>query len=163
MKKLFFLFFALFFGLSAGFLSCENNDDNDKNESLYVKFINNADSEYTITRIEVQPMGIASESNEPTGEWSENVLTGGETIAPGGHVFFTLPIPNLNWSRYRLGVDDGQGNEILLYEQEGYNEGNLPITHWGSDERTVTITIYLNSSTSIISISAWGDNAGIGK
>ena len=148
-----------------GFLSCSSPTDSDKHDTLYVKFTNESTSAYTITNIQLQAMGKAGDSvATPSGVWSANILTDGKTIAPGAHEFFTLDIPNLHWSQYRLGVSDGSGGEIMLHEQEGYENEiifNPSITHWGSDERTVSVTIVSNPSTGVIYISGYSDFAGI--
>jgi len=144
--------------------SCDllTNKDDEQDDKLYVKFINAQSSLYTITNIQLQPMGKAGETSQPSGTWSDNILTNGATITPSGHEFFDLDIPNLNWSQYRLGVDDGSGNEIMLYLQPGYqSQWELPITHWGSDERTVSVTISYNASTELIYVTGYFDSAGI--
>jgi hypothetical protein len=98
--------------------------------------------------------------------WSSDILKGGETIAPGEHRFFTLEIPSLHSSIYRLGVDDGKGNEVFIDEQPDYNEDNVfvftpTITHWGSEERTVTVRLAYYAEKNIIYIGGYDDFAGI--
>lgn len=143
--------------------SCDKVTDEDPvNDSLYVKFLNEASSDYTITSIETRSRGLASTENQPIGEWGANLLTGGLTLAPGESTFFTLNIPNLHWSEYRIRVDDGTGTSVLV----GYNENvgvesGYPITHWGGDDRTVSITVKYNASYDVIYISGWSDFAGI--
>jgi hypothetical protein len=138
-------------------------DEKEKEDNLYVKFYNNDNSEYTITSIQLIPMGIADEDNNaPEGEWSDNILKDGVNIAPGDFQFFNLDIPNLHYSRYRLGVDNGNGNEIMLHEQDGYVENITPtITHWGSDDRTAKVSVVKNESTGFIEINGFSDWAGV--
>jgi hypothetical protein len=145
---------------SVSFYSCEglfntNPDDDDKKDELYVKFCNEPSSEYTITSIEVRPRGPADGTQTPTDNWSTNILPAGTTIDPGGHVFFTLEIPSLHWSEYRLKVDDGEGN-IIAVESE-----DLPITHWGDDTRTVGVTIIYDQHSDMIVVNGWSDFVGI--
>ena len=64
--------------------------EDDEPDMLYVKFINDAESDYTITTILLQEMGKAGETAQPSGEWSSNILTDGKTIAPGAHEFFNI-------------------------------------------------------------------------
>ena len=148
-------------------LSCDmgSDPDEDKPDELYIKFINNEASEYTITSIELMAMGKADEaSSSPSGVWSDNILSEGQTIAPGSHRFFTLEIPNLHYCQYRLGVDNGQGFQIMLHLQDGYSSESISpptITHWGSDERTVGVTVVNSSYSDLIVISGWSDWAGI--
>lgn len=144
--------------------ACDSSTDSNEEdvvEMLEVKFINSAESDYTITTVEVQPMGKSQESTTPTGDWSDNVLPAGTPLAPGESATFDLPIPNLHWSRYRLGVLNGEGAEIMLHEQTGYQEGDLPITHWGSDERTVEVTVVQHQSSDLIYVTGWSEFAGI--
>lgn len=146
------------------FQGCDSLTDSDeeKNDKLYIKFINEAASQYTITTIQLQPMGKAGEASTPSGTWSDNILTNGKTIAPGAHEFFNLTIENMHWNQYRLGVDDGTGNEIMLHTQEGYDPlWELPITHWGSDERTVSVTVRYDETSGQITVSGYSDFAGI--
>ena len=144
----------------AALSSCEGltpNDENDDSQTdeLYVKFCNEPASQFTITSIEVRPRGSATGTQTPTDNWSSNILTAGTTIAPGAHVFFTLEIPNLHWSEYRLKVDDGEGNIVDVLSED------LPITHWGSDERTVGVTILYNETSNTIYANGYSDFAGI--
>lgn len=150
--------------LFAGLSSCDliNSSNDDEVANLHVKFTNDSTSTpYTIINIQLQAMGVAGEESTPSGVWSENILTDGKTIAPGESEFFDLEIPNLHWSQYRLGVNDGQGNEILLWEQTNYTQGSGSITHWGSDDRTVSVTLRYDAGSGKIVISGWSDFAGI--
>lgn len=159
------LAFLLIFSIS--FVGCEemvDEDPNDENtvETLYVKFVNEAASQYTITTIQVRPRGPVMDPIEPSDNWSENLLKDGLTIAPGAHTFFTLEIPNLHWSEYRLGVDDGSSNQIMLHEQANYSGmTDLPITHWGGDTRTVGVTITWDQYSEMIVVNGWSDFVGI--
>lgn len=167
MKKK-FLHLSLLFVVVFLFSSCESvlnsvDDDADAEvEKLHVKFINTESSEYTIKTIQILIMGVAGDLAEPNGEFSNNILPEGSTIAPGEFTFFDLEIPNSYYSYCRLGVIDELGNSILLNEQEGYSnlyEGT--ITHWGSHDRTVDATIVTNKNTGNIMVSGWGEWAGI--
>jgi len=143
------------------FYGCDETEET-KEDTLYVKFGNEFASEYTITGIRLLNMGEAGVHEEPVGEFGENILKNGATIAPGDVKFFTLKIPKLHYAYYRLTVDDGDGNQIYLYDQEGYSASwDGPITHWGSDERTVSVNVGSDSSSGLIIIKAWYDMAGI--
>jgi len=124
--------------------------------TLYVKFV-----------ISIRQMGAVqttrSELSNSDNTWSENLLTGGKKLNPGEHTFFTLSIPNLHYAEYRLGVDPGDGTEILLHEQPNYVEYYAPITHWGGDDRTVSTTVWKQETTGNYYISGWSDFAGISK
>ena len=161
-KKLLQSLFVLLV-LTFGFISCEEEDVEDlKKDTLYVKFENGSSSEYTITGIQLLLMGVSGEYDEPDGEFGENILEDGATIVPGGHTFFTLDIPNLHYAYYRLTVDNGAGTQILLYSQTGYtNTYDGTITHWGSDDRTVSVTIKTDQTSGVIWIQGWSDWAGI--
>ena len=145
------------------FSSCDKvTGDDPADDTLYVKFVNDANSEYTITTIEIRSRGITQEAGQPTGDWGSNLLTGGLSLAPGESTFFTLPIPNTHWSEYRIYVNDDTGTTVLV----GYNDNvgvgsELPITHWGGDDRTVSVLVKYNASYDVIYISGWGDNVGI--
>ena len=145
---------------TASLNSCEDFflddvDDDETIDELYVKFCNESSSLFTITSIEVRPRGPVEGDQTPAENWSSNILTTDTTIEPGGHVFFTLEIPNLHWAEYRLKVDDGEGNIVDVVSED------LPITHWGDDERTVGVTISYNESTSTPYASGYSDFAGI--
>ena len=143
--------------------SCEINDDNDsKKDSLYVKFINEQASQYTITTLQTRNRGAVDTQLEPTEPWGENILKNGQRIAPGEHIYFSLDLPDGHWAEYRLGVDNGNAVEVMLYDQPNYDGfTNLPITHWGSDKRTVSATIIYDNSNQTITVSGWSDMAGI--
>lgn len=162
MKTKLFSFISLMLILFA-FSSCDKVSSGDSTkDSLYVKFVNDIDSEYTITSIEVRSRGITQEVDQPIGAWGSNLLTGGLTLAPGESTFFTLPIPNTHWSEYRVYVDDGTGTTVLVTYNENVGVGpELPITHWGSDDRTVSVLVKYNANYDTIYISGWSDFAGI--
>ena len=148
----------------SGIISCESSTDSeDQPDLLRVKFTNDSLSAYTISIIQLQPMGRAGESTDPAADWGDNILAEGARLAPGEMEFFNLEIPNLHWSRYRLGVISSNGDEIMLHEQTGYQPdlSDPSITHWGSDERTVSVTVVDNLSTGFIDIASWSDFAGI--
>lgn len=147
--------------LSIGFISCEDDSEKD-NDSLYVKFENSSESEYTITGIQLLLMGKAGNQDDPVGEFGDNILKDGKVIEPGGYEFFTLEIPNLQYAYYRLTVDDGAGNKILLHDQTGYeNSFDGTITHWGGDDRTVKVAVKWNTMEDYIYIQSWSDWVGI--
>jgi hypothetical protein len=139
--------------------------EEDSHNTLYVKFHNDSSSLYTIYNIQLNPMGNAGEIEETVDStvWGDNILKSGEKIAPGEHKFFTLKIPNNEYSIYRLGVIDSNGDEIMIHEQSGYsvNSSRPTITHWGSDERTAYVVVKYLSSKKIIYISGYGDWAGV--
>ena len=151
--------FLMLFAFS--FSGCEKTPKEEEEDGLYVKFMNETTSQYTITTIQIRPRGPVVEEQTPTNNWGQNLLTNGETIAPGDHVFFTLDIPSSHWSEYRLGVDDGNGNEIMLHTQENYSSYELPITHWGGDTRTVSVTIVTDQYSGQIITSGYSDWVGI--
>lgn len=148
--------------LTLGFISCEDDIEDLDKDNLYVKFENDSNSEYTITGIQLLLMGESGELNEPDGEFGENILKDGATIVPGGHNFFTLDIPNSHYAYYRLTVDNGTGAQILLYSQPEYtNSYDGTITHWGADDRTVSVTIKADQTSGVIWVQGWSDWAGI--
>lgn len=139
----------------------ENPEENTEGQ-LYVKFENSSESEYTITSIQILDMGVAGTLEDPTGNFSANLLEEGKVIAPGSFIFLYMDIPNSHYAYCRLGVDDGTGNQIILTEQENYaNLYEGTITHWGSDERTVTPTIVTNTYNTQIYVRGWAEWAGI--
>ncbi|HAG16892.1 MAG TPA: hypothetical protein DCG69_10320 [Bacteroidales bacterium] len=162
MKNRFFLLSTIVFILFA-FVSCDKTTD-DAEDTLYVKFINDASSEFTILSIELRSRGISNELNQPIGEWGSNILSAGQTLAPGASTFFTLDIPNLNWSEYRIRVNDGNGNSILVEINENAGVDSPPqITHWGSMDRTVSVIVKYNATYNLYYINGWSDYAGLYK
>lgn len=136
--------------------------DDTQDEKLYVRFTNDAESEYTISSIHILNMGVAGTLETPTGEFSKNILGDGVTIAPGEHVFFYLDIPNSNYAYCRLGIIDDQGNQIMMHDQVDYTatyEGTF--THWGSHERDVEATIGQSEFYPYIYVKGWSEWAGI--
>ena len=115
------LIFALFiFAFGSCDLISEDINDDDANttvEKLHVKFVNTEGSGYTISSIQILVMGVAGELSDPVGDFSENILSAGTTIAPGENSIFDLEIPNSYYSYARLGVIDNEGNQIILNEQ----------------------------------------------
>ncbi|OFX88823.1 MAG: hypothetical protein A2W99_04980 [Bacteroidetes bacterium GWF2_33_16] len=156
MKKTLFRLFFLFAVFSFTFVSCE--DDEEKEDSLYVKFINMPESGFTITGIRLLNMGEAGVHEDPVGEFGDNILKNGATIVPGEHKFFTLNIPSLYYAYYRLTVYNGEGVQVYLYDQEGYEASwDGPITHWGSDERQVEVTLGIDDITGNIVVKSWAE------
>ena len=155
----------LFLSITLILFSCEkeNNNDNPTEETLYVKFTNSASSTYTISNIQLRARGASGVVDaEPAGDWGSNILESGKTIAPGAHEFFTLSIPNGDWSEYRLGVLDGNGNEIMLHEQVGFSSGFEPsITYWGANDRTTSVSIIFDNTSNLITINGFSDWIGI--
>jgi len=146
--------------------SCEDllNKDNDDTtkSSLNVKFKNSTGSTYTITTIQIRNRGKVQVNTTPTDSWGNNLLATGQTLAPGAHFLFTLDIPAGEWVEYRLGVDNGQGVTVMLYDQPGYDGfTNLPITHWGSDDRSMEVTITYSHDSNTINVTGWSDFSGI--
>lgn len=156
------VFFVLFI---LGFTSCEETKDElekEAEDTLYVKFINQSESEYTITGIQLLNMGVAGTHEEPDGDFGDNILEDQQVIVPGGYVFFTLDIPSLHYAYYRLTVDDGSGNQVFLHGQEGYAYSfDGTITHWGGDDRTVQVTVKWNDDYDYIYVQGWSDWVGI--
>ncbi|HPD95741.1 MAG: hypothetical protein H6537_02880 [Bacteroidales bacterium] len=155
------LMIALFL---TGTIACDSlfNTDDDSTDSLYVKFCNDKESTYTITSLEIRNRGKVDSNEDPVQDWSENYLKNGETLAPGDSIYFTLNLPSGEWAEYRIGVDNGNGSQVMLYDQENYDGlTDLPITHWGSDERTVSVTILFDQYSNVVSVKGWSDWAGI--
>lgn len=93
-----FLFFLVLFALLQGCSEKETETPVTPNQSLYVKFFNDSRSVVSLYSLSVMNMGAVSSgktSLKPSdGAWSDNLLSNGTTIAPGGYVFFTLNIPS---------------------------------------------------------------------
>ena len=162
MKKIFSLLAILFLlaGLSGWDLFSDKDDDDPI--LLHTKFTNDASSGYTITSIQLEAMGEAGLTGTPTGNWGGNILTAGKTIAPGNFELFDLDIPDGHYSVYRLAVEDSTGMIVYLDEQAGADDILYgTITHWGSHDRTVSVTVQYNSYLEIIYISGYYDGAGI--
>ncbi len=155
-----FVNFFLLAALLAAFGCSSITDSNDKEESLHVKFINSPSSQYTITSVQLQHMGPADDP-APSGSWGEDIFESGQKLAPGAHAFFDLDIPNKAYCVYRLGVENGDGTELMLHTQQNYSGLEPTITHWGSDERTVEVTVIYDQYSGHIQVSGWSDWAGI--
>ncbi len=129
--------------------------------NLTVYFTNSTASRFPITGIELRPMGSYTHPNA-TGTWGNSILTG-DTLYPGEKKTFVLPIPTGELSHCRLTVIDSLQQEIKLDERIGFDttlQTYATITHWGSDERTVEVTIDYNSSSKLIWVSGWSEWAG---
>lgn len=139
--------------------------DPDTHGSLFVKFLNDTRSVVSISFISVRQMGAVPTSSQALinndNIWSDNLLTAGKKLTPGEYTFFPLSIPNLHYAEYRLGIDPGNGTEILLHNQPNYVEDYPPITHRGGDDRTVSATVWQNETSGNYYISGWSDFAGI--
>lgn len=148
---------------TVGFISCDDDDDNSsESQSLYVKFLNEESSTYTITTLQTRNRGKVGSQLEPTSDWSANWLNNGKTLVPGESFYFTINIPSEEWAEYRLGVDNGNGVEVMLYDQPNYDGyTDLPITHWGSDERSVSVFVVYDQYSQTITVNGWSDWAGI--
>ncbi len=159
------LLFLFLIGMTFSFQNCDVNNPKEENkkvtDTLFVKFVNDPNSVATISYFSYQTMGKTSESTTPTGNWSANILTSNQRVAPGGSTFFTLKIPNLHWARYHLGIIDKNGNEILLHNQTNYQEANTPVTHWGGDTRTISTTVKKNETTGMYYTSGYSNWVGI--
>ena len=98
-----FLTGLMTFGLIISSCDIPTGNDSKSNDTLYVKFLNSSSSQFVITDIQLIAMGRAdSENSTPIGEWSNNILPDGKTLAPGEYEFFTLDIPirtlvNTDW------------------------------------------------------------------
>ncbi len=162
MKKTFILLLG-FVLISFSFQSCTKTteEENPVGSNLHVKFINNSASDFTINTIEIRSRGLVSGTDQPIGAWGSNLLTNGLTLAPGASTFFDLSIPNLHWSEYRIGVDNG-GTTVMVEENANVGvDAGYPITHWGGDDRTVSITVKYNELYDVIYVSGWSDWVGI--
>lgn len=133
-----------------------------KKDSLYVKFIYEQASLYTITALQIRNRWPVDAKSLPTEPWGKNIPKNGQRITPGEHICFSLNLPYGHRAEYRLGVDNGNGVKVMLYDQPNYDGfTNLPITHWGSHKRTVSVTITFNNSNQTVTVSGWSDWAGI--
>ena len=160
-KKILQSLFALLI-LALGFICCEDDINDIDKDTLYVKFENDSTSEFTITGIQLLNMGEAGELIEPNGEFGDNILPAGTRIEPNEHTFFTAEIPNLHYAYYRLTLDDGNGNQINICDPTENPSCYIgTITHWGSDERTVYVTIKRNPTTGLVWITYRGERNGI--
>jgi len=164
LKKLFYLLFVSlllsFFVSGCNVLDPQSDEESD--DDLYVQFNNDSSSSYTITCIELMPIGSANETPSPSGEWTSNKLENAGDIPPGGQQYFHAKIPRQHRCYYRLGVKNGDGTTLMLNEQTHYANDDYPtLTHWGSDERTVTVTIVNDSQNGLIYINGWSEWAGI--
>lgn len=161
----------LFLGIVSINAGCKKTDKEsiivDTHKTLYVKFVNDYRSVVKITSISIMNMGdvITGKTGKGVAEdgWSENLLSNGTKIVPGGYVFFTLNIPSGEYAEYRLGIETSDGTRILLHEQPNYQGSNPPITHWGGDDRTVSATIWQQETSLQYYIAGWSDFVGITK
>lgn len=146
-------------------IACELGPiDYESDRTLYIKFSNEPSSAFTITDIQLLKMGEVDQPASTSSEvWSENILTGGKSVAPGEHQFFTLEIPNGHYCQYRLGVYDENNNRVILHEQPGYPDDAMQgtITHWGSDRRAVSVTVTRDTHSNLIISAGYSDWAGI--
>lgn len=161
MKKLqIFLWILL---ISITFISCEKEENTqpDTDPLLHVEFTNSNESEFVIRSIQMVSHGNAGETDQgPIGDWTNNIIPENQQLSPGEMIEMDLAIPNQFKYMYRLQVIDENSNLIWLHEQEGYNgDGGGSITHWGSHNRRVYVTVVRNTSTGLIYIQGWGDNA----
>ena len=162
------LIWIVLFGILVTTSGCED-DENDPQipvtETLDVKFINDSRSVVTITYISIRQMGavptVKSIEKAANDDWSANLLTNGSRLAPGESQRFSLNIPSGHYAHYRLGIDKGDGTEIMLFEQPGTQDDYPPITHWGGHDRTVSVTIYKHESSDTYYVAGWSDFAGI--
>ncbi len=142
------------------FNGCKKADETPIDNPLQVKFVNDANSDFTINTIEIRSRGEIGVENQAAGSWGNNLLTGGLSLHPGAFTDFSLNIPNLQWSEYRIGVIDGNGQSVMVSTSGDLGvQGALPISHWGSDSRTVSLVVKYDESTDRIYVSSWSDFA----
>ena len=159
MKTKNLLFFGIIIFLFA-FAACTKNAEDPIDDPLSVQFFNDANSDYSIKTVEIRSRGLIGEDNQEIGDWGGNLLTGGLVLDPESSTTFTLDIPTSEWSEYRIGVDDGNGNTVMaLTDQVVGIQGSLPISHWGSDNRTVSVVVKYDAANDVIYISSWSDFA----
>ena len=99
----------------------------------------------------------------PSGVWGDNLLGDTATIVPGGYRMFSVEIPNLHYCQYSLGVLHENDVQVFLDEQGSGSAASYSgtITHWGSDERTVSATVVRSTDCDCIVQSGYSDFAGI--
>lgn len=157
MKRSTFLFISTFVFLFA-FTACTKDPVEPIDDPLSVQFFNDANSDYTITTIEIRSRGLIGEEDQRIGDWESNLLSGGLTLDPGSSTSFNLNIPSSEWSEYRIGVDDGNGNTVMVGTDEVVGtQGPLPISHVGSNNRTVSVVVKYDAANDVIYISSWSD------
>lgn len=140
------------------FSACAKKAEEPIADPLSVQFFNDANSDYSINTIEIRSRGTIGDDNQNIGAWGSNLLTGGLILDPGSSTTFTLDIPNLEWSEYRISVDDGNGNTVLVSTNQTFGiQGALPISHVGSNNRTVSVEVKYNANQDGIYISSWSD------
>jgi hypothetical protein len=152
-----FLFFGIIIFLFA-FEACTKDTVEPIEDPLSVQFFNDANSDYSITTIEIRSRGLIGEEDQVIGTWESNLLSGGLVLDPGSSTSFNLDIPSLEWGEYRIGVDDGNGNTVMVMTDQGVGiQGALPISHVGSNNRTVSVVVKYDTDNDIIYISSWSD------
>lgn len=163
MNKFFILIIIagfIFTGCEINTPALTNTDEQEQTTSkLAVWLYNDAVSAYSITSIQTLVMEKAGgEYIEPNGTFSANYLNSNEKIAPGDSIFFEVEMPNLYYAYCNLGVDDGNGNTIILTQQENYpNAYDGTITYWGSDRRQVFVTLKQDTYYGYIRPMSWGE------
>jgi hypothetical protein len=150
--------------IAATVISCDLSTDpaDETADTLYVKFSNEQASLFTISDIQLLDRGpVTAPTN--AGTWGTNILPEGHMLAPGDSTYFTLSIPTGHANQYRLGVIDSAGSRSMLHLQPGYPDDAMlgTITHWGSDQRSVTVTVAKDSYSGLIVISGYSDYAGM--
>ncbi len=142
------------------FLACTKNTEELIDDPLNVQFFNDSNSDFTIKVIEVRSRGLIGEENQEMGDWGNNLLTGDLILDPGSSTSFVLNIPTYEWSEYRIGVIDGNGNtEMVLPNPLIGVQGTLPISHLESNDRKVSIEVKYDESKDAIYIASWSDFA----
>ncbi|MBX3044740.1 MAG: hypothetical protein KIT33_06210 [Candidatus Kapabacteria bacterium] len=140
-------------------ISCNETTSPGSTGNLHVKFENVSGSWYSVTAIEMQPMGKVGDTI-PKGLWSDNIIKG-KKIAPGQTEYFYVNIPSGEWSNCRIGIEDSTGKTIMLHQQEGYHpKWNYSITHWATNKRTVSVAVARDRFSKLIEINYWGDWTG---
>ena len=162
MLNLLFMTLVIISGMSGCNLLDPDNEEDSNSDDLYVQFNNSSSSTYTITCIELQAIGRADETPVLSGTWSSNKLENIGEIAPGGQQYFHAEIPRQHRCYYRLGIKNADGTTLILNEQTHYVSDTYPtLTHWGADERTVTVTIAEDPQSGLIFLNGWSEWAGI--
>jgi|YNPMSStandDraft_1061717.scaffolds.fasta_scaffold00016_63 hypothetical protein len=171
MKNLYKLLFII---IALLMIACDEDDDKPTNNpddppkgdryNLYVKFINSQSSKYNITSLQYINLGPVTSGMNPQGDWSENLLKANQILKPGEHTFFFVKIPRQYWALCKIGVYDSLSQKtIIINDQPGFADYWIKptITHWGSDERTVEVSLEYSNYDKMIVPMYWSDVSGI--
>lgn len=143
-----------------------NPDDLPKGDryNLFVKFINDSFSKYSITSLQYLNLGPVTSGMNPQGDLSDNLLKPNQVLKPGDHTFFFVKIPRQYWALCKIGVYDSVSQKtIIINDQPGFPDYWIKptITHWGSDERTIEVRLEYSTYDQMIVPMHWGDYSGI--